>query len=70
MCKLNMSLYLATNTQSKTDFVKKLKTRTAIYRRPITKLSMLLASDESPEGVPLDGPDQIPDIYGPDIVED
>ena len=35
-----------TNTQSKTDFVKKLKTRTAIYRRPITKLSMLLPSDE------------------------
>ena len=58
------------DSHSKEDFAKKLKTRTAIYRRPITKLSMLLAADEGPEGVSLDGPEQIPEVYGIDNVEE
>ena len=37
------------NYDTKSDFLKKLKTRTATYRRPITKLSMLLGADECPE---------------------
>ena len=38
---------------SKEEFVKQLTTRTAVYRRPVTKLAMLLSVDEIPESCQL-----------------
>ena len=57
--------------QTKAEFARKIKTKTAVYRRPITKLSMLLAVDEVPEGrLSLDGPTQINEIYGDNVTEE
>ena len=38
---------------TKTEFLSQLKTRTAVYRRPVSKLAMLLAADEVPESCQL-----------------
>ena len=45
--------------KTKAELANKITTRTSIYRRPISKLSMLLAVDEVPgERISLDGPSQ------------
>ena len=52
------------NCYTKEDFARKIKTRTAIYRRPITKLSMLLAVEDVPEAkTSLDGFNQVNEMY-------
>ena len=38
------------NSNTKDELAKKMTTRTSVYRRPVCKLSMLLAVDEVPEG--------------------
>ena len=38
------------NCNTKDELAKKMTTRTSVYRRPVCKLSMLLAVDEVPEG--------------------
>ena len=48
---------LPTTYANKEDLAAKIKTRTSLFRRPITKLALLLAVDEIPgEGVNLDDP--------------
>ena len=43
--------------KNKAQLVQQITTKTAIYRRPVCKLSMLLAADEVPEPrAPVDGP--------------
>ena len=61
---------IPSNCQTKSEFAAKLKTRTAVYRRPITKLSMLLAADEGPGSISLDGADQITENCETDIIEE
>ena len=46
--QVNMAIHPKGCT-SKAEFARKIKTRTAVYRRPIHKLAMLLAVDEVPE---------------------
>ena len=48
--------------KTKAQLTQRITTKTAIYRRPVCKLSMLLAVDEVPEGrASLHGPDQTSD---------
>ena len=42
---------------SKKNFIQQIETRTAIYRRPVAKLAMLLSMDEIPEGCKIPSED-------------